>query len=131
MVAEHLSRLARDHIDLTLHAGSKLADEVIDERVDVVWALTQRRQRDREDVQAVVEVVTEVSRFHHPEKIAVRRGDHADIDVDRPCSTYTLELVLLQHAEELWLQLEWDLAHLVEEQCATVCELEPPDPLRD
>src|SRR5262249_4054343 len=131
IVAEHLSRLGGDHIDATVHAQSKLADEVVDERVDVVGTLAQRRQRDRADVQAGVEVVTEVSRFDHPGKIAVRGGDHADIDVDRTGSAETLEFLLLQHAEEFWLQLERDLAHLIEEQCATVCKLEPPDPLRD
>src|SRR5689334_3343715 len=43
MVTKRLTRLARDHIDVSIHARGKLADEVIDERVDVLWPLTEGR----------------------------------------------------------------------------------------
>src|SRR5262245_4110368 len=131
MVTERLPRLGRDHIDATIHAASKLADEVIDESIDVLRPLTERRYRDREDVQAVVQIVTEAAPFHHPCDVPVRGGDQTDVDVDRPCPAETLELAFLQHAEELRLQLERDLAHLVQEERATVSQLEPSDPLRD
>src|SRR5437870_2643428 len=131
MVTERLPRLARDHIDAAIQAAGKLADEVIDERVDVLRPLTEGRYRDREDVQAVVQIVTEAAPFDHPGEVAVRGGDQTDVDVDRPCPAETLELVFLQHAQELRLQLERDLAHLVQEERATVSQLEPSDPLRD
>src|SRR5438093_1256435 len=63
MVTERLPRLARDHIDAAIHARGKPADEVIDERVDVLRPLTEGRYRDREDVQAVVQIVTEAAPF--------------------------------------------------------------------
>src|SRR5262249_5635051 len=112
-------------------AAGDAAGEVIAEGVDSFWPLTEGRYRDREDVQAVVQIVTEAAPFDHPAEVPVRGGDQTDVDVDRPCPTETLELVLLQHAEELRLQLERDLAHLVEEERATVSELEPSDPLGD
>ena len=40
-----------------------------------------------------------------------------------------LQLPLLEHPEQLRLQLERDLAHLVEEQGAAVGQLEPPGPV--
>jgi len=131
MLTERLPRLARDHIDSAIHAAGKLADEVIDERVDVPRPLTEGRYRNREDVQAVVQIVTEAALFDHPGEVPVRGGDKTDVDVDRPCSAETLELVLLQHAKELRLQLERQLAHLVQEERATVSELETSDPLCD
>src|SRR5262249_12675168 len=69
--------------------------------------------------------------FDHRSEVPVRRGDQTDVDVDRPCPTDALELVFLQHAQELRLQLERDLSHLVEEERATVPQLEPANPLRD
>src|SRR5262249_52163252 len=50
IVTERLSRLARDHNDAAIHAAGELADEVIDENVDVLWPLTEGGDRDREDV---------------------------------------------------------------------------------
>jgi len=75
MVTERLPRLARDHIDAAIQAAGKLADEVIDERVDVLRPLTEGRYRDREDVQAVVQIVTEAAPFDHPGEVPVRGGD--------------------------------------------------------
>src|SRR5438445_9694871 len=47
----------RDGLDLLVHPARELLHEVADERRDVLRALPQRRERDREDVQPVVEVV--------------------------------------------------------------------------
>src|SRR5205823_1500853 len=43
----------------------------------------------------------------------------------------TLEFLLLEHAEELRLQLERDVPDLVEEEGSAIRQLEPPDPLCD
>src|SRR5262249_5763255 len=53
------------------------------------------------------------------------------IDLDRLGPSETLELLLLEHAQQLRLQLERDLANLVEEQRPAVRHLEAPDLLRD
>src|SRR5207244_13151383 len=95
------------------------------ESSDGLRPLTEGRYRDREDVQAVVQIVTEAAPFDHSGEVPVRGGDHTDVDADRPCPAETLELVFLQHTQELRLQLERDLAHLVQEERATVSELEP------
>src|SRR5215470_18942295 len=105
MLTERLSRLARDQIDAAIHPAGKLADEVIDESVDVLPAFTDGRYRDREDVQAVVQILPEAARFDHAGEVAVGGGDHTHVDLDRPCSAQTLELVFLQHAQKLRLQL--------------------------
>src|SRR5262249_33784665 len=131
MLTERLSRLGRDHVDPAIQAARKVADEVVDEGIDVLRPLTKRRYRDREDVQAIVEIVTETMRPDHAGEVAVRGGDHTDVDGNRPCPAETLELVLLYDAEQLRLQLEGDLADLVQEQRAAVCELEAANPLRD
>ena len=59
------------------------AEEVLHERGQVARALAERGQADRDDVQAVVEVVAEAPLAHQRLEIAVRRGHDADVDADR------------------------------------------------
>jgi hypothetical protein len=116
---------------LDTHLAGEAVDEVADERVDVFGPFAKRRYGDRKHVQAVVQVVAEVLRFDHLVEMPVRRSDHSHVDSDRPRPAESLELLLLQHPEQLRLQLERDLAHLVQEERATVGHLETADLLRD
>src|SRR5438094_2931179 len=129
--AERLERLAGDHLDVPIHRAGETLHEETDQRGDVVGSLAQRRDVDREDVQAVVEVVAEALLLDQPGQVAVRRGDKSDVDLDRPGAADTLELLLLEDPEELRLELERDLAHLVEEERAAMGHLEASDLLRD
>ena len=60
------------------------------------------------------EFVAEALLRDHACELAVRRGDQADVDLDRPVPPEALELLLLEDPQELRLQLEWELAHLAE-----------------
>src|SRR5439155_4824654 len=82
--AERLEGLAGDHLDVPIHRAGETLHEETDQRGDVVGSLAQRRDLDREDVQAVVEVVAEALLLDQPGQVAVRRGDQADVDLDRP-----------------------------------------------
>ena len=58
-------------------------------------------------------------------EVAVGRGDDADVDLDRASVPPTRSnSALLEHAQELGLQAERQLADLVEEQRAAVGHLE-------
>jgi hypothetical protein len=59
-------------------------------------------------------------------QVAVGRGDHADVDPRRPGLAHAPDLTLLQHAQELRLQVEGQLADLVEEERPTVGRLDQP-----
>ena len=77
-----------------------------------------------EDVQAVVQILAERAvgdrRFEH----LVGGGDQAHVDLDRVGAAEPLELALLQHAQQLDLRGQVDVADLVEEQRAAVGQLE-------
>ena len=62
-------------------------------------------------------------------EIAIRRCDDANVDGVRAVVADALVLALLQHAQQLALQIERNLADLVEEDRAAVGELETPDPI--
>src|SRR5690606_37210249 len=102
-------------------------EEMARELHDVVAALAERRNVDREYAQAIVEVLAEASRGDLLLEIAVRRRDDPDVDRVRAVVADALELALLEHAQELALQLDRDLADLVEEDRAAVGQLEAAD----
>src|SRR5207253_6290238 len=61
----------------------------------------------------------------------VRGGDDPDVAPDRLRAADPLELLLLEHAKQLRLEVQRQVADLVEEEGAAVCELEAADPSRD
>src|SRR5438132_886323 len=129
--AEGLERLGGDHLDVPIHRAGEALHEETDQRGNVLGSLAQRRDVDGKDVQAVVEVFAEALLLDQPSEVAVRRGDQADVDLDRPGAADTLELLLLEDPEELRLELEGDLADLVEEERAAMGHLEASDLLCD
>src|SRR6266403_2095495 len=86
----------------------------------------QRRKHDRDDVQAVVEVLAEASRLHLGLEVLVGGGEDADVDLERAVAAHPFELALLEHAQDLRLRLERHVADLVEEERAAVGDLELP-----
>ena len=81
--------------------GRQLLQEVLHEERDVVATFAQRRQLDRNHVQPVVEILAKRSFGHHLREIRVRRGDDADVDLDRVRVADAFELALLKHAQQL------------------------------
>ena len=77
-----------------------------------------------EDVEPEVEVLAEAALPDLLLEIAVRGAEHADVHLDLRPPSEPAEPPLLEHAEELRLQLERQLADLVEEERAVVGELE-------
>ena len=56
-------------------------EERVGQLEDVVEPLAQRRQRDLEDAEPVVEVLAELAALHRGVQVAVGRGDDADVGV--------------------------------------------------
>src|SRR6202011_708185 len=85
---------------------------------NVFRALAQRRHRDREDVQAIEQILAEAAFLHGGDQVAVGGGDDAYVDLDRLAAADRVDLVLLQRAQQFDLRGERQLAYLVEEQRA-------------
>ena len=124
-------RLGLEGLDLAIVLLGAADAEVLGEQRDVVRTLAQRRHRQRDGVDAEVEIAAQravrqrqveidVGGAHQPEV----RGDGAGA-ADRP------ELALLQDAQQLGLQRRLHLADLVEEQRAAVRELDQADLVGD
>src|SRR5262245_25380520 len=108
-----------------------LAGEAIDEMSgegrDIASTLAQGGHRDRKDVQAVEEITPEAARTNLFGEIPVGCRDHPDVDLNGTRRSESLELSVLQDAEQLRLRLRRKLTDLVEQNRAAVGELEAPD----
>ena len=81
------------------------------------------------DVDAVVEILAERPVLHGLLEVDVGGRNQAERGLDRPLAADALDLAFLDRAQQLGLQVEPEVADLVEEQRAAVGELELADPL--
>ncbi len=94
------------------------------EQRDVFLALAKGGEGDGKHVDAVPEILPEASRPDLVLEVAVGRGDEAHVDRDRLRPSQPLELLVLQDAQELSLELEGKLPDFVQEERAAVGQLE-------
>src|SRR4029079_19256554 len=84
----------------------------------VVAALAQRRHRDRHHLQAEVEVLAEAALANGAVEALIGRRDDARVRLDHLGAADAAELTLLEHAQELHLELDRHVADLVQEEGA-------------
>ena len=95
--------------------------------------MSSRRSRsggraDRKDVEPIEEIGPESPALHRGVEIPVGRRDDPHVHLDRGGPADPLELALLQHPEQLDLEIERQIADLVEEDGPAVGQLEPARP---
>ena len=95
-----------------------LLDEGVDQARDVRTALPQGRQRDRQDVQPVVQVLAERPRDDQALQALIGRRDDPYVDPDHLLSPYPVELLLFQDTQKPRLGLEGHFTDLVEKDRA-------------
>ncbi len=86
------------------------------QRGDVFNPLAQRTQRQREDIEPVIEVGAEPAFGHFGRQIAVGTGDHPHVNLDRLGRADRNHFPLLQCAQQLGLERERHFGDLVEQQ---------------
>ena len=101
-----------------------LVEEVLDQRGNIFLAVAQRRQRQVDHVEAVVQILAEAPFLHQLLQIGVGGGHDAHVDADGFGRAQRHELALLDHAQQLGLGLERDGADLVEEDGPAVGDFE-------
>jgi len=124
MTPEALDRVRRNRLHAPVHLLAQLPGNRPREGGDIVPSLPERRDGNREHTQPVVQVFPERPRGHREHQIAVRGCHDADRHPERSRAAEPLELPRLEHAQEPGLQLEGQLAHLVEKERRSVCQLE-------
>jgi len=123
-------RIGRNLVDLFVHFQGVLLGEVPGEYGYVLGMIAQRRRRDREHFQAVVEITPEELVPHHLREVPVRGRHQPDVDGDRLGAAQSLERLLLQCAQQLRLEIQGNIAYFVQKQRPSMSHLKPPDLLR-
>src|SRR5262245_36425941 len=86
----------------------------------------QWRDRNREHVKAVIQILSEFSLPNHGQKVAVRRRNHPDIAMDRVGASQPFKLLLLYRAQQFWLQFQGDVSDFIQKERTTIREFESP-----
>ena len=124
---QQVIRGRRDRANRLLIALVELREEVIAEQRDVFGPLAQRRHAQRDRVDAEVQVLAQAALTQRHLEVDVGRADQSEIDRDQAIAADRPILALLQHAQQLRLQVRRHLADLVEQQRAALRHLEQPD----
>ena len=98
-----------------------LQREVLRERFDLLAPIAKRRQFDRDHTQPVVEVLAEFPFCDQLLQIRIRRGDDTHVHGEGGRLAERVDLAGFEEAQQLGLQVETELADLVEEQRPVLC----------
>src|SRR5258708_6662134 len=82
----------------------------------IVAALTQGRETQFDKVQAVKQILAEFALLHHFLQVAIGGGDQPNIDIDSLVAAEALKSFFLQHAQQLRLQAQTEVADFVEKK---------------
>ena len=118
-------------LDPAAHSSSNFLREMAHKPGNVVATFTKRRQHDGEHVQPIVKVAAKLAVSGHLREVAVRGRHQAHVNAHGPRAAQSLKLLLLQHTEQLGLQLRRNIAHFIEKQCPCMGELETANLLHD
>src|SRR5437773_10764737 len=81
---------------------------------DIFRAFPQGWNVNRKNIQPVKQVFAKFSLLNHLLEFAIGGSDQAGIGVNSPCASQPLEFSLLEHAQQLGLKLERDVADLIQ-----------------
>ena len=127
MSVESRAGCLADRARWTVLLGAELLREILDQPRDVVAAVSQRRQRDVEAVEPVIQIEPERAELHRFVEVLVRRGDDSHIGRHRRVAAEPLELLLLKKSQRFRLRHEAHVADLIQKDCAAVDLLELAD----
>src|SRR4029079_10793717 len=81
----------------------------------------------RDRIDAEVQVFTQSAVLERDLKVDVRGADQSEVHIDQTIAAHRTILPLLQHSQQLGLQVRRHLTNLVEQQRAAFGELEQTD----
>ncbi len=79
---------------------------------------------DREDIEAIIEILAKTFFLDHLQQVAIGRGEHANIDVDLFDAADAADLFFLQGTQEFCLEGNIELADLIQKKRSVVGDLE-------
>src|SRR5262245_53840389 len=112
---ENINHLRRESANLSYESFIEFIDIVFGQKQHVIAALTQRRQIDLYDGQAVIEIQPEMPGFAGCLKVTIRCCDYAHVEREVFQSANAPKCPLFQHSQQFRLQTEFEFADLIQE----------------
>ena len=93
---------------------------------NIVNAFPQGRQDNGNDIQTVIQIITESAVLDHILQMTVGGGDNPHIHMDGFFAAYTVKFLLLQHPQEFDLHFLVHFADFVEKYRAVISQFKFP-----
>src|SRR4029077_14483560 len=119
-VHECIHRLSRNKPDALLHLAGSAQNKIVHEQRHVFTSITKWRDLDWENIQSVKQVFAKLVVADHAVQVAVRCSNQAHIDMCGSCASQTFKFPLLKRTQQLWLQVEADVADFVQKETAAI-----------
>src|SRR6185437_13150406 len=100
--------------------GPEPREKMPEQMRNILASRAERRDRQRQHMQAVEQVFAEMPALDAIEQPAIGCGDDADIDLHGLAAADRLDGAFLQRAQQFYLCVQWQFRDLVEEQRAAV-----------
>src|SRR6478609_19348 len=91
---------------------------------NIAFALTQGGDIDRDNVEPIIKIFTKASLFERLTEVNVRGRHDSHVDITSGVRSQTLELSLLQNAQQLDLNITGDVPYFVEKDGSVIGLLE-------
>src|SRR5712692_8255734 len=114
----------RNRLDLLSHAATKQLHKMCHKGGNVFPTLSERRQQDGEDVQTIVQVTAKLTASDHLDEVPIRCRYEPNVHLMSSTASQSLELLFLQHTQQLRLQGRGDVADFVQKQGAFIGHFE-------
>src|SRR5262249_8507015 len=121
---QHVNGRGRDPFDVLVVFLRELLEEVIGEQKHIRLPFPKRWNKDRKDVQAVVQIFAEFAGGNRLLEVLVGRRDTTNVGPNGLGAAQPLELTFLQDSQQLDLSRQIQIADLVEKQRAAFRRLE-------
>src|SRR6266536_965953 len=103
-------------------------DKIIYEQRNILFAVAQRRQFDRKNIEQVVKIIAKGTVRDSRLQITIRRRDNADISAQNFRAAHAFKLAFLQNAQQCDLRLHWQISYFVEKNRAAFRQFESTQP---
>src|SRR5271165_2226047 len=123
-VRQHFHCSLRDRSDFLPHSSGQLRHKIVNKQRNVFSSLTKRRDLNRKHVQSIKQVFAKLAFANHCGKVLVCRCNDSRVDMDGFGAPQTLELLLLNGAQQLGLQFQADVTDFVEKERTMIRKLE-------
>src|ERR1044071_5500896 len=104
---------------------------MLDEKRDVFESLAQPGNANGKDIQTIEQIASKLAVINHSRQVTAGSRDNASVHTRRDGAGHALEFTLLQNAQKLWLEFEWNVSDFVQEQGSPVRQFKSTRLARD